>query len=206
MNLIKNLSEKYNLKITDLKDYYFKNNDKPILKVIYEKRNETKLNLLDMEEYYLLYEITDLKSRLPNFKDKIFYDDVVTSKKNYDKFEFNKNLLKKNENNNFNNKDFNDLAKKIDNIKSLKIKSKNDNSFLNVDSLKMLYTIPEKDFLLIIDNDQNVYLTRIVKFEYKSINKESEEYKKYFLRSNFKIKNDVTSTYDNFLNKSEYIR
>ena len=155
-----------------------------------------------MEDYFLLYEISDLKKRLPNINDKIFYQEVVSSKKNFDKFEFNKDILEKIENNSFNDNDFNDLAKNINNIKKLKIKSKNDNSFLNVDSLKMLYTIPEDDFLLIIDNDQNVYLTKILKFEYKPINKDSDDYKKYFLKSNFKIKNDITSTYDSLLNKN----
>ena len=155
-----------------------------------------------MEDYFLLYEISDLKKRLPNINDKIFYQEVVSSKKNFDKFEFNKDILEKIENNSFNDNDFNDLAKNINNIKKLKIKSKNDNSFLNVDSLKMLYTIPEDDFLLIIDNDQNVYLTKILKFEYNTINKDSDDYKKYFLKSNFKIKNDITSTYDSLLNKN----
>ena len=199
---IKILSEKYNFKITSIKDYYFKKDDKPTLKIIYEKRNDTKINLLDMEDYFLLYEISDLKKRLPNINDKIFYQEVVSSKKNFDKFEFNKDILEKIENNSFNDNDFNDLAKNINNIKKLKIKSKNDNSFLNVDSLKMLYTIPEDDFLLIIDNDQNVYLTKILKFEYNTINKDSDDYKKYFLKSNFKIKNDITSTYDSLLNKN----
>ena len=139
---------------------------------------------------------------MPNINDQTFYEEVINSKRNFDKFEFNKDLLKKIENNNFKDKDFNSLAVNTDNIKKLKIKSKNDNSFLNVDSLKMLYTIPEKDFLLIIDNDQNVYLTKIVNFEYRDFHRQSDDYKKYNLRSNFKIKNDVTSTYDNLLNKN----
>ncbi len=199
---LKNLSIKYNFKVTNLKDYYFKNDDEPYLKLIYDSRNKLKSNIIDMEDYFLLYEITNLQSRLPNINDQTFYEEVINSKRNFDKFEFNKDLLKKIENNNFKDKDFNSLAVNTDNIKKLKIKSKNDNSFLNVDSLKMLYTIPEKDFLLIIDNDQNVYLTKIVNFEYRDFNRQSDDYKKYNLRSNFKIKNDVTSTYDNLLNKN----
>ena len=199
---IKTLSEIYNFEITDLRDYYFKKDDESFLKLIYEGRNELELNLIDMEEYFLLYKITNLQSKLPNLSDKIFYEEVVNNIINFNKFEFNKKLLKKIENNNFNDKDFNVLAKDLNNIKKIKIKSKNDNSFLNIDSLKMLYTIPEKDFLLIIDNDQNVYLTKIINFEYNSVNRENNDYKKYFLRSNFKIKNDVTSTYDNLLNKN----
>ena len=192
---VKSLSEKYSFKITNLKDYYYKKNDKAFLKLIYDSREKLKLNIVDMEDYYLLYEITNLQSKLPNIKDQAFYKEVVDSKRNFDKFEFNRKLLEKIETNNFNDKDFKNLAENINNIKKYKIKSKNDNSFLNVDSLKMLYTIPEKDFLLIIDNDQNVYLTKIVNFEYN-------DFKKYYLRSNFKIKNDITSTYDNLLNKN----
>ena len=199
---VKSLSKKYDFKVTNLKDYYFKKDDKPFLKLIYDNRNELKLNIVDMENYFLLYEISSLQSKLPNINDQIFYQEVIDSKRNFNKFEFNKNLLKKIENNNFKDKDFKDLAVNENNIKKLKIKSKNDNTFLNVDSLKMLYTIPEKDFLLIIDNDKNVYLTKIVNFEYSDVNKQSDDYKRYHLRSNYKIKNDVTSTYDNLLNKN----
>ena len=199
---VKSLSKKYDFKVTNLKDYYFKKDDKPFLKLIYDNRNELKLNIVDMENYFLLYEISSLQSKLPNINDQIFYQEVINSKRNFDKFEFNKDLLKKIENNNFKDKDFKDLAINENNIKKLKIKSKNDNTFLNVDSLKMLYTVPEKDFLLIIDNDKNVYLTKIVNFEYSDVNKQSDDYKRYHLRSNYKIKNDVTSTYDNLLNKN----
>ena len=59
-----------------------------------------------------------------------------------------------------------------------------------------------EDFLLIIDNDQNVYLTKIVNFEYSDVNMQSDDYQRYQLRSSFKVKNDVTSTYDNLLNKN----
>ena len=199
---LKSLSKKYGFNVTKLKDYYFKKDDNPFLKLIYDNRNELKLNIVDMEDYFLLYEISSLQSKLPNINDQIFYQEVINSKRNFDKFEFNKDLLKKIENNNFKDKDFKDLAINENNIKKLKIKSKNDNTFLNVDSLKMLYTVPEKDFLLIIDNDKNVYLTKIVNFEYSDVNKQSDDYKEYYLRSNYKIKNDVTSTYDNLLNKN----
>ena len=63
----------------------------------------------------------------------------------------------------------------------------------------MLYTIPENDFLLIIDNSKKVYLTKVVKFNFKSINKNSEDFRKFFVRSNFKLKNDISLTYDDLL-------
>ena len=55
--------------------------------------------------------------------------------------------------------------------------------------------------MLIVDNDKNVYLTKVVKFKYNKFDKSDENYKKYLVKSNFKIKNYISKSYDNFLNK-----
>ena len=85
-------------------------------------------------------------------------------------------------------------------IEKLTIKSKNDNSFFNVDSLSLLYTIPKDDFLLIVDNEKNVYLTKVVNFNYKNFSNSSEEGKIYISRSNFRLKNNISNSYDDLLN------
>ena len=70
----------------------------------------------------------------------------------------------------------------------------------NIDSLKLLYTIPQNDYLLIVDNEKNVYLTKVTKFIYKNISENNDDFNKYFIKSNFKFKNYISESYDNHLN------
>ena len=198
LNLI---STKYNFDLTNIKNYIKneKDDEYKILNEIYNKRNENKFQIIDKENYYLIYEITDIKRLNPNLNDKVFYDEVNKKLRSNYKFNFNKEILKEIELGKFNNKQFKDLETEDNKIEKLNIISKNDNSFFDVDSLNLLYTIPENDFLLIIDNDKNVYLTKVVKFNYKTIYKNSEDFKKFFIRSNFKLKNDISLTYDDLL-------
>ena len=198
LNLI---STKYNFDLTNIKNYIRNEKDVEykILNEIYNKRNENKFQIIDKENYYLIYEITDIKRLNPNLNDKVFYDEVNKKLRSNYKFNFNKEILKEIELGKFNNKQFKDLETEDNKIEKLNIISKNDNSFFDVDSLNLLYTIPENDFLLIIDNDKNVYLTKVVKFNYKTIYKNSEDFKKFFIRSNFKLKNDISLTYDDLL-------
>ena len=198
LNLI---STKYNFDLTNIKNYIKNEKDVEykILNEIYNKRNENKFQIIDKENYYLIYEIKDIKRLNPNLNDKVFYDEVNKKLRSKYKFNFNKEILKKIELGKFNNKQFKDLETEDNKIEKLNIISKNDNSFFDVDSLNLLYTIPENDFLLIIDNDKNVYLTKVVKFNYKTIYKNSEDFEKFFIRSNFKLKNDISLTYDDLL-------
>ena len=198
LNLI---STKYNFDLTNIKNYIKneKDDEYKILNEIYNKRNENKFQIIDKENYYLIYEITDIKRLNPNLNDKVFYDEVNKKLRSKYKFNFNKEILKQIELGKFNNKQFKDLETEDNKIEKLNIISKNDNSFFDVDSLNLLYTIPENDFLLIIDNDKNVYLTKVVKFNYKTIYKNSEDFEKFFIRSNFKLKNDISLTYDDLL-------
>ena len=200
-NTIENVIKKYDLDPNRINNVKNNKNEDSIVNEIYNKRNLSKVNLIDMDEYYLLYEIKNSRKILPDINDKEFVDNVIEKIKNLEKFNFNKQILKKIETDNFSNEDFNNISKTSDDIKKITIKSKDDNSFFNVDSLNLLYNLPENDFVLIVDNKKNVYLTKIIKFNYKTIDSNSDELKKYIIRSKLNIKNNVSSTYDDLLNQ-----
>ena len=198
-----NISKNYNLSVNS-KNNFFKSseeNDEKFFETIFNNRNIQKIGLIDKEDYYIIYEIKQLRKELPKIDDKIFIKEVLNRLKSIEKFKYNKKILKKIETDNFKSKDFFEIAGSNEKIEDLIIKSKNDNSFFNVDSLKLIYTIPENDYLLIVDNDKNVYLTKVVSFDFNTIDKNSDEFNKYFVRSNFRIKNDLTTSYDLLLNE-----
>ena len=194
------IAQKFDLEVKTKKNYFYIDKDELFLKEIYNERKNFKSNILDKEDYYIIYEITNLSNKIPEITNEDFLNEVVNKLRNKNKFEYNKNILKKIENNKFNNEDFNNIAKKPDAIKKMVINSINDNSFFDIDSLKLLYSVPQNDFLLIVDNKKNVYLTKVKSFNFKDFLEKNENYNKFFLQSNYDIKNNISSTYDSLLN------
>ncbi len=203
---LKSLSNKYKINLKEMKNYYARNDGNENLEEIYSYRNEQKIDLLDKEDYFLIYEIKRIEKILPSKEDKLFAEELLNKIKSKNKFNYNKEILKKIEKSEFNDADFLKISNDKNKIEKLTIKSKNDNSFFNVDSLSLLYTIPKNDFLLIVDNDKNVYLTKVENFNFKNFNDISEEGKIYTSRSNFKLKNNISNSYDDILNSKYKVK
>ena len=197
---IEYISSKYKINLKKRNNYVKNISDEDFLKQIYDLRNENKTQLIDKEDYYLLFEIKNKSRILPNINDKNFIDLVINKLKSKEKFNYNKNILKEIETGNYNDNKFYQISKDKNEYKTVNIKSKNDNSFFNVDSLNLLYTIPKNDYLLIVDNNQNIYLTRINSFKYKNISTKDENFNKYLRKSNFSIRNSISTTYDEIIN------
>ena len=52
---------------------------------------------------------------------------------------------------------------------------------------------------MVNDNDDNIYLVKIVKINNENISKNSDEFINYKNKSKIKLKDQMYSTYDNFL-------
>ena len=187
----------YNLKI-EKKENLYNDESESFINTIYSKRSEDRTQLIETEDFYVLYEITNIENKIPEINDKNFFESVKEKLRSRNKFDFNKNILKEIEEGKFNESDFNKLAENIK-IKSALIKSVDDNSLFNIDSLKMLFTIPKGDFLLIVDNSNNIYLTKVENYQYNNFFSEEDKIK-YEIQSNFKIQNEITNSYDLILN------
>ena len=187
----------YNLKI-EKKENLYNDESESFINTIYSKRSEDRTQLIETEDFYVLYEITNIENKIPEINDKNFFESVKEKLRSRNKFDFNKNILKEIEEGNFNESDFNKLAENVK-IKSALIKSVDDNSLFNIDSLKMLFTIPKGDFLLIVDNSNNIYLTKVENYQYNNFFSEEDKIK-YEIQSNFKIQNEITNSYDLILN------
>ena len=187
----------YNLKI-EKKENLYNDESESFINTIYSKRSEDRTQLIETEDFYVLYEITNIENKIPEISDKNFFESVKEKLRSRNKFDFNKNILKEIEEGKFNESDFNKLAENVK-IKSALIKSVDDNSLFNIDSLKMLFTIPKGDFLLIVDNSNNIYLTKVENYQYNNFFSEEDKIK-YEIQSNFKIQNEITNSYDLILN------
>ena len=196
---IKEIATNFGLKISVVNNFDDRNNNDLIFKQIYVKRNQDKIQIIDKNDFYLLYEINSIKKVLPERNDVKFIESVKNSLFEKNKYEYNKNLLLKIQNQNFNNSDFISLVDNKDLIKKTKINSLKDNNLFTSDSIKLLYSLSKNNFLLIGDKDKNIYLAKIEKILSNDLS-DKNDLSNYTIKANIQIKNDLYSSYDYLIN------
>ena len=209
----KELTNKYKLSYETKNNYKSieKSNDeeskKLIFNKIYKRAEEKKLQLLDENDYYLLYKINKVEKVLPSISDDIFKEKVNNQLQQELKYKFNKDLMIKISNKNFKESDFTDLAKnysaEINNIETQSIK---DVSMFNSESVKYLYSLSKNSFALITDVNNNVFLINIKNIYENEISKKSENFDKYNQLTNADIVNNMFNSYDSLLNNKYKIK
>ena len=196
---IKEIATNFGLKISEVNNFDDRNNNDLIFKQIYVKRNQDKIQIIDKNDFYLLYEINSIKKVLPERNDVKFIESVKNSLFEKNKYEYNKNLLLKIQNQNFDNYDFIRLVDNKDLIKETKINSLNDNNLFTSDSIKLLYSLSKNNYLLIGDKDKNIYLAKIEKILSNDLS-DKNDLSDYTIKANIQIKNDLYSSYDYLIN------
>ena len=176
-------------------------------KIIFEKRLEENFQIIDKNDFYLVYKINKINKVLPNIDDSNFRSQIKKILYEKLKFEYNNELLKKINSNKFNDDDFLKLtnSKSVE-IEKTQLESINDDKKFNINSIKLLYSMPLNSYTLVNDNNNNIYLTKIIKFYEKDISKMTEKFENYQNIGNLKIKNNIFSSYDYFLNNKYKIK
>ena len=201
-----NLRIKYNLELKIEENFKINNNDtsKEFYKKIYNNAEDANLVLLDENDYYILYEITNLQKILPNLKKEKFIAKVKEMLFNKSKFEFNSDLIKKISEKKFIQSDFEKLS--INNSSIVQIDSIKDDKKFTTDSIKYLYTKSKNNFALASDKDNNIYLIKIIDIEYNNISKNAENFSQYKKQANDQIKVSINDSYDFFINSKYTIK
>ena len=206
---LENLLTKYQLK-SNLKENFNLNegsNEGEFYKKIYENAENNKLKLLDENDFYILYEISDIKEVLPNIENENFITEVKELLFNESKHQFNYNLIQKISKKKFNQKDFDELSKmSFAKIENIEINSIKDNNKFSVDSIKYLYTLSKNNYALISDKDKNIYLIKIINISVSNISKNSEDFPVYKEQTNIKLRDSIYGSYDFFLNNKYKIK
>ena len=179
-------------------NYINTGNNEIIENKIYAKRNENKIQLIEDNEFYLLYQINQIKKILPNINDKVFKNKIKKLLYKKNKYSFNKKILDEINSKKFNQINFEKL--KNNNIEITKLNSIKDNSKFTTDSVKLLYSLPINEFTLIADEKKNIYIAKIIKLSQKNIDKNSKDFFEYQSQSNIAMRNNVYSSYDLYLN------
>ena len=195
---IESISNKYGLKISEIKDFTGDNFDEDFFKEIYEKKDKEKIQLIDKNEFFLLYEIKNKIKKIPsNEKFNDFIKDQLFA---LNKFNYNKDLLQRIKNKKFNTTDFYKLEKENLEIKKISLNSINEKTIFSPNSIKLIYARPTGSFSIVNDIKKNIYLAHITNIKSKKLAKDASQVSIFTQFAGHKIKNNLYNSYDGVVN------
>ena len=203
---IEDIKKKYNLKLEYLNNYNNDDEENEILKEIYQKKNDDKIQLIDKNDYYLLYEISKIKKILPSKSDLNFIKRVKENLTLKKKYEYNKDLFQKIQDKKLNEDEFLKISSGEQNILNTIIKSVDDDKVFDKESINLVYSLPINSFVLITDVNNKIYLAKINNIITKNLSKNDINNKEYLVKSNSKIIDEIYSSYDLSLNKKYRVK
>ncbi len=189
-----------NLNITpvNITNFKFSSDKNKIEQKIFELKNNN-FDIIEIDNDYILYKINKTELRIPDLSDEQTKNEIIELISQKNKFDYNRNLLEKIRNKKFSNNDFLQMGQnKIENIK---LNSNRDNKKFEINAVKTLYSLPMNSFTLINDEQNNIYLAKVIRAQIESINNNNDQLQEYKNKQNSNIKNDMLKTYDLYLNK-----
>ena len=191
--IVKNLD----MSPTEVNSYINLDNKKIVENMIYNSRND-KIEILENDGAYVLYNIDNSISKLPDLENPIFKEQITNLLFQKEKYEFNKNILEKINKKTFNQASFDELGK--NNIKEIKLDSIKDTKKFEANSIQILYSLPINSFTLIANKENDVFIAKTVQYEENNINKNSTNFEKISSEERAQSKNNILKSYDLFLN------
>ena len=196
--LFENILQDFNIPTINKTDFKFSTDANQIEKKIFELRNNT-LDIFENGDDYILYKIDSVDSRKPDLKDEETKDEILSLISQKNNFDYNRELLEKINSKKFNEKDFLEIGQ--NSIQTSRLNSINDNKKFEINSIKVLYSLPENSFTLISDEKNNIYLAKIKRINQSPVNNKENQIKEYTNKHNSNIKNSMLQSYDLYLNK-----
>jgi hypothetical protein len=201
---INEISKKYNLEVKIINEYYPKENGDELLNEIYKNRDKKVLEIIDKNDFFLVYEIKNLKKILPNLESKEFLTRVRDDFFEINKYDIHTDLMKKIQKKEFSNKDFSELSNGV--INNLQISSIKDTSKFTRDSVNLLYSMGKNSYSLVSDEKNNIYLVKIKNIFENSLSKNAKEIVEFANQTNTKIRDNLYNSYDLLLNEKYKIK
>ena len=197
---LKNLLNNYeNINVEKKTNYTLVNNDDSF-KEVYDNRFDNSIQIIDKNDYILLFQIKNIENKIREITDKNFKNFILTSLVEKEKFDYNKKIFDKISANKFSDADFENISNDKSLFKNIQLNSVKDNNFFEINSIEYIYSLPEKSFLLASDEKGKIYLAKIDKIKTQNIDNKKKDFDTYYNKINEKLKTDVFSTYDLYLN------
>lgn len=185
------------LEPTSVKDFSLSNTPKEIEDKIFNAKSE-KTGLLENNNDYILYNIDNVITKSPDLTNDQSLSDMKKLVFEKNKFDFNRKILEEINNKSFNEAKFDELGSEIS--ESITLNSVKDNKKFNINSVRVLYSLPVGSFTLISDDQNNIYLSKNESLSNEAIDYESPEYKSFAATQLSNDRKNILQSYDTFLN------
>ena len=185
------------LEPTSVKDFSLSNTPKEIEDKIFNAKSE-KTGLLENNNDYIFYNIDNVTTKSPDLTNEQSVSDMKKLVFEKNKFDFNRKILEEINNKSFNEAKFDELGSEIS--ESITLNSIKDNKKFNINSVRVLYSLPVGSFTLINDDQNNIYLSKNESLSNEAIDYESPEYKSFAATQLSNDRKNILQSYDTFLN------
>ena len=189
-----------NLNITsiDVKDFKFSKDKKEIEKRIFGLRNNN-FDIFENNNDYVIYQIKNIAQKEPNLNNNETRNEIIELVYQKNKFDFNRDILDKINNKEFDYIQFLKMGK--NNVETIQLNSIKDNNKFKIEAIKILYSQPINSFTLINDDENNIYLAKVKKY-LEVLNTINEgKLNEYQNKQNSNSKNNLLKSYDLLLNE-----
>ena len=179
-----------------VKNFKFSKDKNEIEKKIFEFR-KNKIDLFENDNDYILYEIQNIDQREADINDQEIKSEIIDILVQKSKFDYNQQLLERINNKEFNRSEFSKIGK--DSIQKIELNSVRDNKKFEINSVKLLYSLPINSFTLINDEKNDIYLAMIKNFRNENIDTNNDNFNEFINKQNSNNKKSILKSYDMLL-------
>jgi len=195
--------ENINVDVININEFVPNENSNTNEKLIYSKKS-SKLDIFESGDNYILYNIQNEYDRSPDLNDEIVKSEIVELIYQKGKFDYNRKIIEEIQGEGFNESEFIELS--LGKIQTGSINSINDDELFEVNSIKMLYSLPQNSFALVNNTNNQIFLVKIKDINKNTINKQGEEYKGFVNSQNTNNRKSILQSYDTLLNNKYQVQ
>ena len=195
--------ENINVDVNNINEFAPDENTSTNEKLIYSKKS-SKLDIFESGDNYILYNIENEYDRSPDLNDEIVKSEIVELIYQKGKFDYNRKIIEEIQNDGFNESKFIELSS--GKIQTGSINSISDDELFEVNSIKMLYSLPQNSFALVNNTNNQIFLVKIKDINKNTINKQGEEYKGFVNSQNTNNRKSILQSYDTLLNNKYQVQ
>ena len=171
--------------------------------LIYSKRS-TEIDLIESGDSFLLYSITKKYDLSPDITNQNTKNEIKELAYQKEKFDLNRSVLEEIQNKKFDDNKFNEMAG--NNKEYSIISSIEDDSKFEASSVKMLYSLPINSYTLVSDEDDKIYLVKLVSSKKNTFSETDENYLSYVSKENTNTRKSIIQSYDQLLNSKYQVQ
>ena len=189
--------------ITEIKEFTPSSTRKINEDLIYSKRT-SEIDLIENGDNFLLYSITNKYDRGPDISNLETKEEIRELAYQKGRFDLHRSILEEIQNKKFDDNRFKEMAgysKEYLTINSIK-----DDAKFEINSIKMLYSLPINSYTLVNDKENKIYLVKLVNSKKNAFNEADENYLNFVDNQNTNTRKSIIQSYDQLLNSKYQVQ